>query len=318
MWRVVFAIKVLVTIGLAGWLLARVDTSSLVHQLSHANLLLLLIGTLVVSVQPLLGAARWQLALRRLGVTLPTGDVIRWTYAGVFFNQVLPASVGGDGLRIWMASRAGGSLARVINSVVLDRVAIVLSLVLLVVASAPLFGDLVPRHQLIKLSILMVIAAGAGLAFVLMADAMPPRLLEWRLARWVASLSRDTRTLFLHPSSAMTIAALSFLSIGNLMTGVTIFAKAFGAEAGMLQMLVLLPPVIAASTLPVSIGGWGTREVAIVAALGTIHVKPEVAVLASVCLGLASIVTSLPGAIFGLSNAGAAKSTFAAAGRSRP
>lgn len=298
MWRIVLAIKVLVTIGLLAWLVSKVDPSSLFQQLSRGDSLLLLCGTLVLALQPLLGALRWRLILRRLGVLLPTAGIVRWTYAGVFFNQVLPATVGGDGLRIWLASRAGGRLAPVVNSVVLDRVAMVLSLVALVVASAPWFGSLVPRHQLILLAALLVGGAAAGLLFVMVADAMPERFLRWRLARWVASLSRDTRALFLHASSGAGIVALSLASIVNIMVSICFFALAFGAKASGLQILVLLPPVIAASTLPISIGGWGTREVAMIAALGTIAIPAETAVLASVWLGLASIVTALPGAFF--------------------
>lgn len=298
MWRIVLAIKVLVTIGLLAWLVSKVDPSSLVRQLSRGDALLLLCGTLVLALQPLLGAVRWGLILRRLGVRLPVAGIVRWTYAGVFFNQVLPATVGGDGLRIWLASRAGGRLAPVVNSVVLDRAAMVLSLVALVIASAPWFGSLVPRHQLLLLAALLAGGAVAGLLFVMVADAMPERFLRWRLARWVASLSRDTRALFLHARSSTGILALSLASILNIMVSVCFFALAFGAKASGLQILVLLPPVIAASTLPISLGGWGTREVAMIAALGTIAIPAEIAVLASVWLGLASIITSLPGAFF--------------------
>jgi uncharacterized membrane protein YbhN (UPF0104 family) len=298
MWRIVLAIKVLVTIGLLAWLVSRVDPSSLLQQLSRGNPLLLLCGTAVLALQPLLGALRWALILRRLGVSMPGASIVRWTYAGVFVNQVLPATVGGDGLRIWLATRAGGALAPVVNSVVLDRVAMVLSLVALVVASAPWYGGLVPRHQLILLAVLLAGGAVGGLVFVMVADAMPQKLMEWRLARWVASLSRDTRALLLNLRSGPAIVGLSLLSIVNIMASLCIFAVAFGAQAGPLQILVLLPPVIAASTLPISIGGWGTREVAMIAALGTIAIPAETAVLASVWLGLASIVTALPGAFF--------------------
>ncbi|MBI2770758.1 MAG: flippase-like domain-containing protein [Burkholderiales bacterium] len=298
MWRIVLAVKVIVTIGLLAWLVSKVDPASLLQQLTRGDALLLLAGTAVLALSPLLGALRWRLILRRLGAALPTAGVVQWTYAGVFFNQVLPATVGGDGLRIWLASRAGAPLATVVNSVVLDRAAMVLSLVALVVASAPWFGALVPRPQLILLGALLLGGAAGGLAFVMAADAMPKSFLRWRLARWVASLSRDTRSLFLNLRSGPGIVLLSVASVINIMLSICLFALAFGARASGLEILVLLPPVIAASTLPISIGGWGTREVAMIAALGTIGIPAETAVLASVWLGLASIVTSLPGAFF--------------------
>ena len=298
MWRIVLAVKVIVTIGLLAWLVSKVDPASLLQQLTRGDPILLLAGTAVLALSPLLGALRWRLILRRLGAALPTHGIVQWTYAGVFFNQVLPATVGGDGLRIWLASRAGAPLATVINSVVLDRVAMILSLVALVVASAPWFGALVPRPQLILLGGLLLGGTASGLVFVMAADAMPKSLLRWRVARWVASLSRDTRSLFLNLRSGPGIVVLSVASMFNIMLSICLFALAFGARASGAEILVLLPPVIAASTLPISIGGWGTREVAMIAALGTIGVPAETAVLASIWLGLASIVTSLPGAFF--------------------
>lgn len=298
MWRIVLAIKILVTIALVAWLALKVDPSNLWQYIARSNSGMLLLGTCVLAIQPLLGAVRWHIILRRLGVVLPGGDVTRWTYAGVFFSQVLPATVGGDGLRIWLATRSKAPLATVVNSVILDRVAMVLSLVVLVVASAPWFESLLSPNQLWLLAGVLVAGTVAGLLFVLLADTLPASLLQWRLGRWVASLSRDTRLLLLNPRAGTSIFVLSLASVANIMVSLCIFCLAFGAQAPWYHILMLLPPVIAASTLPISIGGWGTREVAMTAALATVGGSAETAVLASVWLGLVSIVTALPGAFF--------------------
>jgi hypothetical protein len=51
------------------------------------------------------------------------------------------------------------------------------------------------------------------------------------------------------------------------------------------------------SIIPVSVGGWGLRELAVVSVLGDYGVAPERALLFSVCFGLVFIVGSLPGAL---------------------
>jgi glycosyltransferase 2 family protein len=48
--------------------------------------------------------------------------------------------------------------------------------------------------------------------------------------------------------------------------------------------------------VPISIGGWGLRELAVISLLAGYGVAPERALLFSVCFGLALAVGSLPGA----------------------
>lgn len=298
MWRFLFALKVLVTVGLLAWIFSRLDFLALRQQLSQSDLPLLLMGTAVLAVQPLLGALRWRIILQRLQLHLPAISIVRWTYIGVFVNQLLLATVGGDALRIWLARRAGGGLGLVVNSVLLDRVAMVLSLVFMMLVCAPWYSGSLPQAQFRGSMGVLVAGAVAGMAVLLWADRIPQGLRRWRGLQWFMSLSAHTRAVFTHPASGGAVMFLSILSVANLMASVVFFALAFGATAGPVAMFLVLAPVIAASTLPVSIGGWGTREVAMVALLGLLGVTAETAILSSVWLGVASLLTSLPGAFF--------------------
>jgi hypothetical protein len=61
--------------------------------------------------------------------------------------------------------------------------------------------------------------------------------------------------------------------------------------------MVLFVVMTGAVALPISIGGWGLRELAVVSLLGAHGVAPERALLFSVCFGLALAIGSLPGAL---------------------
>jgi hypothetical protein len=61
--------------------------------------------------------------------------------------------------------------------------------------------------------------------------------------------------------------------------------------------LILMQPVTLFATLPISIGGWGVREAAVVTFFGLVGVAPSAAVLLSVQLGLIAVVISLPGGL---------------------
>ena len=55
--------------------------------------------------------------------------------------------------------------------------------------------------------------------------------------------------------------------------------------------------MIGVAIVPISIGGWGLRELAVISLLGTYGVAPERALLFSVCFGLALAIGALPGAL---------------------
>jgi uncharacterized membrane protein YbhN (UPF0104 family) len=298
MWRAAFVVKVLVTLALLAWLASKVDASAMIGRLGQSDLPLLIAGTAFLALQPLLGAARWQWILRGLGERHSSLAVTQWTYVGMFFSQVLPASVGGDALRIWLACRAGSKLKPAVNSVVLDRVVMLLSLFMFIAACAPWYRGLFPHYPLAAIE-LVLIGGGIAAVFTLVsAERLPSRILQWGPGRWVASLSKDARTLLSSPKYGGMVMLLSLGAIFNLLAVTCIFALAFGAKASAFQIIVLVPPVVAASILPISIGGWGTREMAMVAALGLAGIGAETALLASIWLGLASILMTLPGAFF--------------------
>ena len=77
-------------------------------------------------------------------------------------------------------------------------------------------------------------------------------------------------------------------------------ARSVGVNVGLVQFVILMPPVILATVLPISIGGWGMRETAMVFTLSLVGVEPERAFLVSILMGVLSIVMSLPGGVLWL------------------
>jgi len=71
-------------------------------------------------------------------------------------------------------------------------------------------------------------------------------------------------------------------------------AAAYGADIPARALFVLTPPVILSLALPISLGGWGVREAAMIAALGTIGVPADVALKISLMFGLLTNLVHLP------------------------
>jgi hypothetical protein len=55
--------------------------------------------------------------------------------------------------------------------------------------------------------------------------------------------------------------------------------------------------MVGVALVPISISGWGLRELAVVSLLGHHGIAPDKALLFSVCFGLTLAIGSLPGAV---------------------
>jgi glycosyltransferase 2 family protein len=295
--NIFFILKVAVTLGVVAWLFTQIDSLHFSTLLGKANLSILLAGTALTALLPILGAVRWFFILRYMGMGFELRQIIYWTYIATFFNQLLPATVGGDGLRVYFASRNGASLKRLLYSVVLDRVAMFISLAILLVIFAPWFISQLTNVSLMGIQALLGCAVVVALILLMTADQLPIKLSKFPPIKWLGELSQDARLLLLTINSCLVITALSFTSLLIIMISMWLFVVSFGAvNTTAFEFLPLMPPVVAASTLPISFGGWGTREIAMVSVCASIGISAEVAILSSVWLGIASILTNLPGA----------------------
>jgi uncharacterized membrane protein YbhN (UPF0104 family) len=307
-----------IAILMVGYLMGRIDVSAALTRAVNGDLRFIVAGTVVLAFQPLIGALRWLAVLVSNRSAVPLPFALRWTYIGVFFGQVLPATVGADALRIWYATRSVLSLKNAVTSVMLDRVAMMLTLIMLLCFGGPFLRRYIDGSVLALALAAILGCSFAGLAAIVFGDKLPMRLYEFRPVRGIGHLARDAKALLTNPRSALIVFALCLLSYLTLMTSIYFFARGFGANIQFLDILVLLPPVLAASMLPISIGGWGTRELAMVAALGTAGIAPETALLASLWLGIGSIIIALPGALFFLADQGSPGSIAAAAASVQP
>ncbi len=300
------AVKLVLTAGALWYLQDKVDLRAAWDVGKRIGIAMFIAAFLLQLVQVAICAGRWQLVLRAIGAWLPFGKACELFCIGNFFGQVLPGAVGGDAVRIWTTRRAGLGLSASINSVMLERVATVFGLVLLVAATQPLLLDRLRDAS--GLWVFPALTAGglAGIILLTQLDRLPASLDRWRLVRGFTLLAGDTRRLFLRPGNALPTLVLVVLGHLNLSLVVWVLALGLGAHVSVLDCVVLVPPVILIATLPISIAGWGAREVAMVTAFGFVGVPPALATAMSVLFGLVSILIALPGGLFWLLSKGRA------------
>jgi uncharacterized membrane protein YbhN (UPF0104 family) len=256
---------------------------------------------------------RWMIAIEAGGGHMPFGTALRIVLIGHFFNQTLPSSVGGDAVRIWCAFRAGLGAGDAARTVILDRAISLVGLLLMAGAGLPWLFDIV-TDQAARMAIAAVILIGIfGFLAFLALPLLPPSLLRWRIARHLVELAILARRLTFTPRYMAPILALAIAGFVIFIFIVYWLAAALHLGIRFTDCLLLVPPVLLISVIPVSVAGWGVREGAMVVAFGFIQAPPGAAFAVSVLFGLVIAAASLPGALLWLAGGYTAKNLKEAA-----
>ena len=294
-----FVAKLLVTAGCFWYASRQIDLSQIWSAIPRLDFRWSAFATLLVMLQIPLLAARWCNVVEALAVRnaqMNSVTMIVLTAIGVFFAQVLP-SLAGEGVRAWLLVRLGCDWRNALTSVVIDRgigLGILVAMgffILLLPSSLTALGGY--RDLVVVVYGALILAGGFGLIFV-PTIALP--LARWRYSRWIATLATDVHRVLLGPHGPMIVG------IGSLIYALTIvvvwsLGRAQGLSFPLTDAAVLLIVMVGVTLVPISIGGWGLRELAVVSLLGNHGVPPEKALLFSVCFGLTLAVGALPGAV---------------------
>jgi hypothetical protein len=294
-----FAAKLLVT-GLCFWYVSRqIDLKQVLSAVPLLDFRWAAFAILMVMLEIPLVGVRWRNILDALAVRnarMTTRAIIAVTAIGGFFAQVLP-SAAGEGIRAWLLVRLGSDWRNAVTSVVIDRgvgagLLIAAGFVILLLPSGlTALGGY--RAVVLVVYGALLLAGALGLLFA--ARIVVP-LSRWRYSRWFATLAVDARDVLLGPNGPM------ILGIGCLIHALTIAVIwSLGRAQGLLlpvpDAAVLFTVMAGVALVPISISGWGLRELAVISLLGHHGIAPERALLFSVCFGLTLAIGSLPGAV---------------------
>lgn len=301
LWRRVLAgLKIAVSVGILWLLSITYDIGESFDRLAGVALWSLLLAGGLFAIMIVLATVRWRIILVALGENLPFWPTTGIVMIGLFFNQVLPSNLGGDAMRIWRLHRRGSGLGRAVGSVMLDRVIALVALALLVLATLPLAAGHVGDVLILSVFWMFIAMVPIGVAVLLWLDrvlVLFVRIFPRRVFDALQALARDARTVLLDRRYCMTILACALSNQILLVLIMMSLAYGLGMPARFSEFIVLIPPVILATVIPLSFAGWGVREGAMVALLGTIDIGASDAIALSVSFGLVILVGSLPGGL---------------------
>lgn len=293
-------LKFLVSAGLMWYLFSRIPVADALDRAAAIPISSLLGAYALVMVQAVLGGLRWKVVIAAIGARLSLARSMLITFMSLFFSQFLPSSLGADLVRMWQSKRAGLPLATAVTSVMLERFGNLLCVISLVLITLPAWTYRI-RNESMGAALMMVGLLGAvSLAVLMILDRLPSTWHRWRIVRGFVVLARDARSLFLQPRAAVLLIATATAGQVALAGATFVLATGLGLEVEFIDSIVLMPPVALISSLPISVAGWGVRELTMVAAFATLSIPAEGALALSIVLALTGIAVSLPGGLIWL------------------
>ena len=255
-------------------------------------------------------AVRWRLFLRQQQISLPFSTIFSLTWAGQFFNSILPGSTGGDVVKIYQVCRlAPDRKAAAASTVLVDRLSALLAL--LALAGTALLLDpkpllLLPLPDFPGKTIVLgavVIACGGLVGGFLGVRMLRRTQLHGRVVRTLAAtrnaLAWNGR-LLIAVVLAFAIHLLNFLII-------YFFARADGISITFPQVALMMPVILFLVMVPVTINGHGLRELLLIAYFGYLGVTVtghaavdvrETAIALSLIAVANDLLWSVPGGIW--------------------
>lgn len=289
-------LRSVVSLALLVWLACIVDWRDLFTVLSRIKLewMALAISWIIVSV--VISVVKWQMILRAQGIQLSWAQLWRAYWAGLFFNNFLPSSIGGDALRIVWVGKSTGDLAGATASVFVERVlaTVGLSITGLVASFFVLQVDLPVRSLF-----LILIVISLALLSILIWGGVPERFSQsqGRMIRFLRGLESHGTRLKGKWQMILLVILLSVLFQASVVAvNVAIFKALHITSISWPDALYLIPVTSVAAMLPIGINGYGVREGAYVALLANYQVAAGTAFAASLLFAFMVSLCSLYGA----------------------
>ncbi|MDQ7246940.1 lysylphosphatidylglycerol synthase transmembrane domain-containing protein [Dongia sedimenti] len=285
------AAKVLVSLA-AFWLVLRaINLNALLRQFSDADPIWLILGLVTLMVHFALLVWRWnyvlvriyglRLGARRLAVVLGVSEAL---------GTALPSFVGTDIVRT-LALAGAAPLGTVAKAVMVDRVIGLLALLVMIALSVPLVALTIGQGPVLAL------AAATGIGGLLcycVGLKLAPHLARIpaiggglsKLASDLRRVSTDIRAMVVLVGCGLLVHLTSVLMLWCA-------ARMLNGTIEFLPVLMIAPTAMVISSVPISLGGWGVREGALVAGFALIDANTENILAASICFGLSGIGSGL-------------------------
>ncbi len=282
-WR--FSVSVALFFGLGWWL----DGRAVIEQLVQIDLRWLAFGFVLSFGQTLLSAWRWRYTAGRLGLILPFRKAVREYYLAMFINQVCPGGIVGDLTRALRHARTTET-GPAIRAVILERLSGQMVMICVALAALIALPDDTLGTVPFGWTFLFVITLVTVVVMTVVRRHMPDNVTLFD------KVLRDIRVAVLSRKALPVQVVSSCAIVATYLAVFVVSAQAITSDTPLAILVPLIPIVLLAMLVPISIAGWGVREGVAAVLWATVGLPAVEGAAISAAYGLVILISSLPGA----------------------
>jgi hypothetical protein len=299
-------LRIVVSVALIAYLIKAQfkDFKTILDMVKTVNIPLLLAAASIHIFGVWISAVRWQLLLKTQGVRISQGYLSSSFLIGSFFNNILPTSVGGDIFRsLDIANKAKISVGKSASVLVIDRFAGVISAAFYAVIALFLgFATIGTTSYVIPIAIFFAICIILGFLI------LNPSILRLnKIVHKIKFLSKirvklvevyHTFLSFKKYKLALFEALLCSLALQfGVICNYYLAARSLGVNLSLASFIFIVPVVATIAMLPITVGGTGLRENALVFFMVALGAQNEKAAMTSLVLFAMLLVLGILGGI---------------------
>ncbi len=288
--------RMLLTILLLLLIARLVDLQAALDLVRNADWRWMFACFVIVQIQVVLSAIRWQVTAVRLGQSLSVPHAVREYYLATLGNLSLPGGITGDAARVYRNRQASG-VGVSAQSVLIERLAGQLAL-LVVTFIGWLLWPVLMGSAAPELGGKLVLTAVLLLTLVLITVRLIMRFAGSTVTKFIRQIGPALQYVWWADRQWLVQGVLSLCIVATYLAVFAACALALQQPLPIAGLITIVPLVLLSMVMPVSIGGWGVREAVAASLWPLLGLSPEAGVASSVLYGLVSMVATVPGALW--------------------
>ena len=279
--------RIIISLFILLFLLTKLHLSDLWHSINQISLGLWVLSLIVIMAGHVVGVFKWRLLINTGNNKLPLSRAFPCYFAGLFANVFLPSQVGGDIVRAGLAIRFNKEKESVILGGLLDRFLDTSALALIVFSITFFFPTALSTEYHKILLFVFLLLLGFILCCMILLVIPLPRSMPNLLSKIVIRFRNVIKHIVKNPKQILMGSGMAlFIQIWFILL-FAVLGKVLGIHLSLPIWFIIWPIAKLSTLLPISIGGIGIREAALVVLLG------RFAVSSSSSLGLGLIWESI-------------------------
>jgi hypothetical protein len=274
----------IISLALFVWLLTKMDWQQAWKILRNMPTYSYALALLLLILGQFLNSVRWYILLRAQNVKISLAETFKIFIGGAFASNFLPSTIGGDTLRFMAIARITEDRPLGLASVILDRLV-----------------NLVATCTLIPFSIYVLRTTGLRINSDMYTMA-GMTVLNGKVGTWIKRVFNKYMNLikrwFDKPASLFLAFLVAWTSSVIILSAVWVLARGIGIQVSLWQVLGANTISYFITLLPISISGYGLREITIASLYTLMGATLEQATALALISRIFNTLVTLPGVIW--------------------